>query len=1046
MRHFNVSVGLFSVCLVVYACIVPTTKAAAKETQNTRIEFSRDVLPILSEKCFVCHGPDVSSRQADMRLDIFEGAIERAIVPGKPDESLLVRRITSSDAPMPPVSSGKSLTDSERSILIEWIRSGAEYKSHWAFVPLPETVSIPRVNTDWMRNEIDSFVLAKLNEQGLHPSKEASKTRWLRRITLDVTGLSPTVGEVDDFLSDTRDDAYERALDRLFVSPGYGERMAVMWLDSARYADSYGYQSDLMSPVWPYRDWVVRAFNKNMRYDEFLRDQIAGDLLPNATSDQKLATAFNRLHRMTNEGGSIALEYKTEYAADRVETMGTAILGLTVGCARCHDHKYDPIKQKDYYKLFAYFNSIGERGLYNSQNVVPSPTLLLPNELQRSKLSDARAVWQTSKERLRMAEISAMEKVKARQPLEALIIPAPENSIEVELDSEADGKYLSKDNQSVYGQGFVGLKSVAAHSGKGVVFDGDSGLAIRGLPLVDRWSAFTWIFWIKDTEQSPEESMILHRTGGTDSGFAGFDLMLAGGRLRARGYRDWPGNALSVLSESVVPQGKWCEIAWSYDGSGEANGLRLYINGNPIKTIIEYDDIKKRFMASGDLGNSGGDWAFGSRFRDRGFRGGQLDSIEYYFDALSPYEIAQSDKITNRNAQKETYLISVDHEYIAARQAVSLAHQKFVEVEEEVMEVPVMQESIKREPAYLLARGNYDAPRTHDTEVSRGVPSFLLPMPTGVSDDRRGLVDWLVQRNHPMTSRVFVNRIWQSMFGFGIVRTPENFGTLSEQPTHPELLDFLARDFVNSDWDIKRLIKKIALSATYRQDSALTPELKNIDPENRHLARGPSHRMDSESLRDSALFAAGLLNTSIGGPPVNPYQPAGLWTEYNAFSPQFVQSKGQDLYRKSLYSTWKRTAPAPNMLVLDSVGREACVVRRARTNTPMQALVLLNDTQFVEAARGLAERVLSESRDIDTCITLAYRRLTAERPSMRQLSVLTRLYKDQYGMFRSQLSDAILLIDIGDSEPSASLRASELAAMTITVQAIMNSDAFVWKR
>lgn len=1023
--------------------------ARAKEgEQDVRIDFSRSVLPILSEKCFLCHGPDPSSRQAGLRLDLFESATSdrggrAAIVPGKPEESLLVQRTTSHDAPMPPLGSGKTLSDAERETLAQWIKEGAKYEVHWAFVPLPESVPVPSVKSGWVRDPIDAFVLDRLRREGLSPSRDASRERWLRRVSYDVTGLPPSPKEVTSFLSDRSSDAYESVVDRLLASPRYGERMAVPWLDSARYGDSYGYQSDLIAPVWPYRDWVVRAFNANMPYDEFVTEQLAGDLLPRASRDQVLATVFNRLHRMTNEGGSIAEEWKTEYAMDRTETFGTAMLGLTVGCARCHDHKYDPIKQKDYYRLYAYFNSIDEFGMLLSSEIVPTPSLLLPTPEQEKRLDELRGAAREARSALAKVVEGATGRFMEWSRTSTVPLVAPVVSLDFEKRSGT--RVLNAVTGKPSADLLQGAKIVGGRSGEGVGFIGDDGLAVRGLGGRERWDQFSWSFWMKYPGGVPGPYVLLHRTGGTDVGFCGFDLVSDNGRLTARVMRHWPGNAVAIRTAEVIKPGEWTHIGWTWDGSGSAYGLQIYVNGVPAKTEVLQDTLWKTINAYGDLGIGSGDWTFGARFRDLGFRGGVIDDVAFFDRELSGYEMKEvfaPGSPHSPNELLQLFSTSIDAECVAARARVRKSQEDLAKFENTIYEVPVMQESGVRRPAYVLARGQYDAPKGEANIVQRGTPAFLAPMPLGAPDDRLGLAQWTTSRSNPLTARVFVNRIWQMMFGTGLVRTAENFGILGEQPSHPELLDYLSVWFIDSGWDVKALVRKIALSATYRQDSAMTPSLLERDPENRLLARGPSHRLDAEMVRDTALFAAGLLDETIGGPPVNPYQPAGIWTENNTFSPPFVQSKGKDLYRRSLYTTWKRTTPAPDMLAFDAVGREVCVMRRTRTSTPMQALVMLNDVQYVEAARTLAEHVIKSGEGIEE----AFLRLAGREASPEEAEILRACYEEQFAYFRAHLLEAIALVSEGDSARDETLRASEVAAMTVTVQTIMNMDAVVWKR
>jgi mono/diheme cytochrome c family protein len=1030
------------------AALMPAQKAAAQP----KVSFSRDVLPILSDKCFLCHGPDAGSRMADLRLDLPKSAFaERggrwAIVPGKPEHSLVVKRISSHDTPMPPKASGKTLTPKEIATIKLWISQGAVYGKLWSLEPLPAVVPVPKVNGTWPRDDLDRFVLARLNKEKLAPSAPAPRLRWLRRVTLDLTGLPPTEQEIAAFLDDKQPNAYGKVVDRLLASPRFGERMAVEWLDAARYSDSYGYQSDLLMPTWPYRDWVVNSFNQNLPYDQFLVDQLAGDLLPNATRDQRLATAFNRLHRQSNEGGSIALEFKTEYAVDRVSTYGTAVLGLTLGCARCHDHKFDPITQKEFYQLFAYFNSIEEYGLLLSTEIVPTPSLLLPTSEQETKLKELRAKNTEALQALAQETKAAEARFKAWTP-SAGQLPVVGVLARLPLDEIKEGKFANALKESPFGAPMGRVNQVAGRNGKAALMDGENGIVVRNLTARERWDAFTWLFWIVDPRPTNAPVILLHRTGGTDVGFCGFDLTLEDGFLTARVMRHWPGNALAIRTKSRVPKNQWAQVAWSWDGSGRAAGLKLYLNGKPAETTVLADKLWKKIYAYGDLGPSGGDWAFGQRFRDLGFKGGKLDDLVYADRALSPLEIGSlhGEYPENEEALRAYYVSAVDAKMHEARAAVKKAQEDLAKFEEGIYETSVMEEAKKPIPTYLLARGQYDAPRTAANLVTRGVPKALPPLKAAATNDRLTLAKWSTQPNHPLTARVAVNRLWQMLFGVGLVETSENFGVQGSQPTHPELLDFLARRFVNSGWNVKATVKSIVLSATYRQDSARTHKGKDVDPDNRLFSRGPSNRLSAEMVRDTALSASGLLNDRIGGPPVNPYQPAGIWQENNTMSPAFVQSKGADLYRRSLYSTWKRTTPVPSMLLFDATSREACVTRRPATNTPLQALVLLNDVQFVEASRALAEFVLKSKARAADRIKSAFVRLSGREPDTREMAVLLETLREQQVQFETNPELAKKLIAVGDSKADPTLDVSELAAMTITVQTILNSDAVFWKR
>ena len=1054
---------MWTVTLLV-GCVSIVALAAAKQPAIVqpvkKVVFGRDILPILSDKCFKCHGPDANTRMAGMRLDTAEGAFADrggrwAIVPGKPEDSLLIKRINDADSPMPPQFSGKSLTQGEKDLLKRWIAEGAQYGKLWSFEPLPVKIPVPETGSPWPKEDIDKFVLHGLQENGLSPNPEAPKARWLRRVTLDLIGLPPTEEEIKAFEKDTSQNAFDRVVDRLLASPHFGERVAVDWLDAARYSDSYGYQSDLLMPTWPYRDWVVNSINENLPYDQFLVDQIAGDLLPNPTRGQKLATAFNRLHRQSNEGGSIAAEFKTEYAVDRVSTFGTAVLGLTVGCARCHDHKFDPITQREFYQLYAYFNSIDEYGLLLSSEIVPTPSLLLPTPEQESRLKELQDENEKATQTLAMAKASAPERFKAWRAKADSAINIPGLLCNVSFDDLRDGKYESTLPDGKAAEPIGKVEIVDGHQGKAVQLDGDNGIIVRGLPSRERWEPFTWSFWIKDPRQT-EPVVLLHRAGGTDVGFCGFDLMLENGYLTARVMRHWPGNAVAIKTTRQVEQGSWQNIAWTWDGTGRASGLKLYLNGKLAPSEVLADKLWKKINAYGDLGGSGGEWAFGQRFRDAGFKGGAIDDIVFSSRALSSLEIERlydgKDVLRTDADIETTFEAAFDTECQSALKNVQKAQADLTNFEETILEISVMEDSKKEIPAFVLARGQYDAPKTDETRVVRGVPHALPPLDESGENNRLSLAKWAVRDDNPLTARVAVNRFWQMMFGTGLVETTENFGVQGSQPSNPELLDFLARKFIDSGWNVKKLIRDIALSATYRQESAMSAKPSSSvkvnvpDPMNRLLSRGPSNRLSAEMVRDTALAAAGLLNDKVGGPPVNPYQPKGIWQENNVMSPAFVQSKGADLYRRSIYSTWKRTTPVPSMMLFDATSREACTMRRPTTNTPLQALVLLNDVQFVEAARVLAELVLNVPGTDESRVSKAFLRLAGRNPDKEELAILIKTLDEQREAFATDMAGALKLVSLGEKQPDPKLRATEVASMTIVVQTILNSDAVVWKR
>jgi hypothetical protein len=1041
----------------IIACFGSARLHAAPE-----LEYNHDIRPILSDRCFKCHGPDKGSRKAGLRLDLPEEAYaERkkshlhAIVPGKPDESLVCNKIfaTSPDDLMPPPESNLALSAKEKETIRRWIAEGALYQPHWAFIPPPAIVPVPHVkNRKWSRNEIDQFILARLEKEKISPSPEAPRARWLRRVTLDLTGLPPRPVEIDEFLADKSAGACEKVVDRLFASPHFGERMAVPWLDAARYADSYGYQSDQLCPTWPYRDWVVDAFNRNLPYDQFLTEQLAGDLLPGPTRETRLATAFSRLHRQTNEGGSIEEEWRNEYVSDRVHTFSTAMLGLTFECARCHDHKFDPITQRDYYGLGAFFNSIDEYGTYNGSAHVPTPSLLLPTPSQDKAMQETEAALKLAAENLAVAiKTGSGAPFKDWLKLTKVTpeIPGLIGSFNFD-DPEGTNRFANAVNPTNPSGGLGANVRTNGHEGMAIRFTGDDELSIPNLlGSLEPWKSYTVLFWLK-VPAGLTNAVIFHRCAGTDTGFHGTELSIEEGRLFFVIKRFWPGNALAIRSNASLPTDEWVQVGVSYDGSARASGMRLFVNGEVVDREIVRDHLYK------SPENGGGGLSFGALFRSAGLKDGMLDELRIYDRALAPIEVRQTydghalaDAIAagNEDQLRDWYLAAFSKSAASGKAALSKAVEQYYAARNPVTETSVMEEMNWPRPAYVLARGRYDAPKTEDKRAPRSTPAILPQFPANAPTNRLGLAEWLVAPGNPLTARVAVNRFWQIFFGRGIVATPENFGTQGSDPTHPELLDWLARDFVSSGWDVKRLVKKIVLSATYRQDSKMRSDLKVRDPENLLLARGPSRRLTAEMIRDTALAASGLLDERMGGPPVSPYQPGDLWRESNTMSPAYHQSTGTDLYRRSLYTVWKRTAPMANMSAFDAPSREVCVIRRAATATPQQSFVLLNDPQFVEAARVLAEETLDKpGANPAARISFAFRRLAGREPDARERALLEALFKEQQEIFSKEPARAEKLINTGQHPHNAAADPVTLAAATVMVQTIMNLDATVWNR
>ena len=1066
----------FGVLVLVLTAALPFASAVAAESA---INFNRDIRPILSDKCFACHGLDKLARKGDLRLDQRDSAIEaKAIIPGRPGESGLVQRIlsTDDDLVMPPKRANKPLSDEQKQLLQKWIEEGAEYHPHWSFIAVPEVVPLPiKVgSSDWIKSPIDSFVLDRLGKEGIQPALDATPEKWLRRVSFDLTGLPPSLEELDKFLTDQSPKARERAVDRLLESPAFGERFANEWLDVARYADTFGYQSDRDTHVWPWRDWVIQAFNVNLPYDQFIIWQTAGDLLPDATHDQQLATAFNRLHRQTNEGGSIEEEFRQSYISDRVVTNGTAFLGLTFECARCHDHKYDPISQSDFYKLAAFFSNIDEHGLYSHfTETAPTPAIPLYQGDQRTRHEELLASIRTKEARLNEIREEARHRF-SNHPLskatitdlaslkQALSRELPPNDPQASNAGNGAGAGLSPklrltfDDAKPNGEN----KLVPGVSGQAMEFGGDDAFPCAGSGQYGRTSPFSISLWVKPAEFKPRVAVLHQCVAAEDAAYRGYSLILDNGHLQFSLIHFWPGNAIRVQSKQTIPNNQWTNIAIVYDGSSRAAGVRLYANGSPIEVDVIKDNLTRDIKYRPEWGdsNSGGvEMSLGARFRDVGFRHGAVDELSVYDRELSPLEVAQLslESTTDSNeafakfklpdsARFDHYLIHDDEPYRLALRDLQKTRNEENEFITQIRQIMAMKELPDPRPTYVLKRGAYDSP---GDLVSAETPKSILGFSNDLPRNRLGLAQWLVDPRNPLTSRVAVNRFWNIFFGRGLVASLEDFGGQGQSPSHPELLDWLARDFMSHGWNLKRLCKQIVLSSTYGQSSIpRDPKLYADDPDNRLLGRGPRYRLSAEQLRDNALAASGLLVAKVGGPSVMPYQPAGLWEEAGT-GKSYAQAKGEGLYRRSLYTFWRRTSPPPNMLTFDATGREVCTARRERTATPLQSLVLLNDPQFVEAARALAQKLMNQP-DLSTegRIPRAFRILTSRAPSQKEIEILSRLHSEQKRHFEAAPDDAKTLLAVGEFPRDERLDLSEHAALTVLVQTIMNFDESVMKR
>jgi len=1052
------------------------------------INFNRDIRPILSDRCFACHGPDKSARKADLRLDQRQAAVDAgAISPGDSSKSKLVERILSTDPDvmMPPPKLNKPLTAAEKALLVRWVTSGAEYQPHWAFISVPAEVAIPTANdhASWIRNPIDAFVLQQLQQRKWEPAVEATREKWLRRASFDLTGLPPTLAELDNFLNDKSPEAYENAVDRLLKSPAFGERMANEWLDVARYADTFGYQADRDTHVWPWREWVIRAFNDNLPYDQFIVWQTAGDLLPSPTRDQRLATTFNRLHRQTNEGGSIEEEFRIAYIADRVVTNGTAFLGLTFECARCHDHKYDPITQKDFYQLAAFFSNIDEHGLYSHfTETAPTPALLLyeGDQEQRhqellGKIRIKEAALGTIREaaRGRFLNHAAAKSEYALDASQYGTISHPsEGAAGTTKSISASAKFTFEDakpngeNKLVPGVKLAtgpanptAAPAKATADSKAIQFDGDDSFVCKGAGQFGRISPLTFSLWIKPAEHKPREVVLHQCVAAEDSAFRGFSLVLDNGLPVISLIHFWPGNAIQIIGQKPIATDEWTRLTITYDGSSHASGLHLYVNGTLAEVKVVRDKLTRDIRHRAEWGdsNSGGvELALGARFRDVGFKGGAVDELLVFQQELTPLEVealgsqyeikptSMPDADAEQSARFEHYLRRHDEPFQQAIQELQALRQDENELVTKVRQIMTMQELEQPRPTYLLKRGAYDA---RAEQVTADTPAGVLSFPADLPRNRLGLAHWMTNDRNPLVGRVAVNRFWSYFFGRGLVASVEDFGAQGQPPSHPELLDWLTRDFMNRGWDVKALCRQIVLSSTYRQST--TPrdtKLAVEDPDNRWLARGSRYRLSAEQVRDNALAVSGLLVPKFGGPSVMPYQPAGLWEE-SGTGKSYHQAKGEGLYRRSLYTFWRRTSPPPTMITFDATSRETCTARRERTATPLQALVLLNDPQFVEAARVLAEKLIQQHADsVDARLDAAFRLLTSRTATEKETAILRRLYQEQQARFSASPADATALLTVGDSPRNDKLNVTDHAATTIVIQALMNFDECVTKR
>ena len=1225
-----------------------------------KIDFNRQIRPILSDKCYKCHGPDAKNQKSDFRIDSFKEAIKDhngfvGLTPGSLEDSEIHWRIYSDDAidVMPPPESKLPLTVAEKKLIDQWIKEGGKYDQHWSFQALPKSIDIPESKHPSPKNDIDHFISRLLEKSPLHASAETDKITWLRRVNYDLTGLPPSLNDVDAFLADASKDAYEKVVDRLLDTDEYAERMTSEWLDVARYSDTYGYQVDRNRNVWQWRDWVIQSFRKNQSYDQFVTEQIAGDLIPNATRDQILATCFNRLHPQKVEGGSVPEEFRIEYVADRVHTFGTAFLGLSFECTRCHDHKYDPITQKDYFSLSAFFNNIDEAGLYSYfTSSTPTPTLELGDLPGEEKIKQAEAelekitkspefqknvlAWLSSIDRESLGNASYYSKNLAKQKIdpkqidimsfspslwldaneknassalwsdksgnqnhakkyasptvqthkpsglkvmrynsnkndfhefqeiknirtvfwvfsktagnsgsplshsslyhfysngskfwhprhthknvkkgqlringvpgdvnsnypntlavvslltkgdvtasrlgkdrnhggkynwngeigELLVFTKPLDSQEIEgIENHLMAKWkIKRETKTLYGAPIAYLsfddrdgnhypnpattekrastnannKVVEGKAGKGIQFSGDDDMKFpSGFGDFNRHQSFSMAFWIQPTQFHERAVVVKRSQAWTDAASRGYEILIEDGQLSPALIHFWPGNAIRIKSNYKLPINEWTHVALTYDGSSRADGLTLYENGKRATVETVRDHLTREITGGGSPF-----LAFAQRMRDRGFKNGRMDEFYLYDRVVTPSEIAKLAGITEKIEEEDEITIffqTANPNSVTALQTLEKARKALGDERQELGEIMVMKEMPGLRETHILERGHY---ANRGKVVSRSSPAVLPAFPQGEPLDRLGLAKWLTSSDHPLMARVTVNRYWQMIFGQGLVTTSEDFGMQGNPPTHPDLLNWLARDFVNSGWDLHHLFKKMVLSHTYRQESKIFAAALEEDPENLFLSRAPAYRLPAEMIRDGLLAHSGLLHKKTGGPSAKPYD---LKVSFKPINPDGAPN----VYRRSVYTFWKRTAPTPVMMAMDASKRDVCTVRRERTESPSQSLIMLNGTQFVETARATADSLVQThgTKNPTPLIEDAFRILTSRKPTNLESEILHHLLDEQKAHFQDQ-KQAEKFLKVGYYK-AKSKDLNYLAAVTNLVSALMNFDGTISKR
>lgn len=1065
---FRLSAFLIGFCVGV---IVPFVSVTEHGFAEELVDFNRQIRPILSDHCLPCHGPDTETLEADLRLDqadgIFQAAISGAIpvVPKDKEQSELLHRVYSEDegSVMPPPETGKPLNEEQKALLALWIEQGAQWSRHWAF----ESIQTPEVPRDGLasgkiENPIDAFILKRLASEGLAQSPRESRERLIRRVSLDLTGLPPTVEEVEEFLNDDAPNAFEKVVDRLLGSQHFGERLAIPWLDLARYGDTSGYHNDSLRDMWLWREWVIKAFNSNMPFDQFTIEQLAGDLLPEATIDQQIASGFHRNVMTSDEGGLIDAEYRNLYVVDRVATTGVTWLGMTVACAQCHDHKYDPISMTDYYRLYAFFNNVPENGKDGVRDRNPVPFLRVPTPEQASRLAMLEGDLKGAQEAVSEFRKSLPEKQQAWETTvlsEAQLSEPPQPALAFSFEGTGDGANEKGEpigsevhGTPVFGEGVEGT---SFHTDAGNWFQYGEQLGF------EKDQAFSVSAYVYVTPQGGAPFGKMDDANGA----RGWDVEFHGLRPSVHLIHRWPEDVIHLQGDEDLPANTFTHLAFTYDGSGKAEGLRLYINGLPAKATVRKDGLQGTIKTEVAF-------CIGRRGPASTQFTGRVDEFRAFDRSLSVEEVAslgagdvlelvRIEKSQRDAAQAKRiadfFQRTQSSELSQLEAAVNGAKQARDALMRDIPNTMVMAEMEKPRETFIKVRGNYDA---DGDRVAPGVPAFLPPI-TGVGDrrseegqpdgeasegrrlNRLDFARWLIAENHPLTSRVAINRWWMMLFGTGIVKTVNDFGSQGEPPSHPELLDWLASDYMR-DWDTKRVIKQIVMSATYQQTSRVAPELLARDQENRLVARGPRQRLDAEVIRDNALAIAGILNPEIGGKSIKPSQPDGTWEINEMSGYRYEKSQGADLYRRGLYVYWRRSTVYPSFVTLDAPTREFCVAQRAKTSTPLQSLVLMNDPVFVEAARAFAQRIITDfdSSEGDTVsekrLREMWRRALSRQPSDAEMAILHRVLDQQVKTYENDPESAKKLVAVGDLPNPENIDDIELATWTAMANVILN--------